>query len=102
MSIKKQYVKSSGLCKCTFRLPKEAVSNAEKVALVGDFNHWQEDALPMKKLKSGEFKVELALEPGRAYEFRYLIDDAAWENDWDADGYVPKPGFSVENSLVAL
>lgn len=102
MSIKKQYIKSSGLFKCTFRLPKEAVPKANKVSLVGDFNAWQLDALEMKKLKSGEFKAELSLEPGKSYEFRYYVDDQAWLNDWDADAYIPKPDFAAENSLVAL
>jgi len=102
MSVKKQYIKSSGLCKCTFRLPKAAAANAQKVALVGDFNEWEKDGVPMKKLKSGEFKVDVELEPGRQYEFRYLIDEESWENDWDADAYVPKPAFFVENSMIAL
>lgn len=102
MSVKKQYIKSSGLCKCTFRLPKAAAANAQKVALVGDFNEWKKDAVRMKKLKSGEFKVDVELAPGRAYEFRYLIDGESWENDWDADAYVPKPTFFVENSMISL
>lgn len=102
MSVKKQYIKSSGLCKCTFRLPKAAAANAQKVALVGDFNEWKKDTVCMKKLKSGEFKVDVELEPGREYEFRYLIDGESWENDWDADAYVPKPTFFVENSMISL
>ena len=102
MSIKKQYIKSSGMCRCTFRLPKAAVNDAQNVQLVGDFTGWKQHAVPMKKLKSGEFKVDVELEPGRQYEFRYLIDETLWENDWNADAYLPKPGFSVENSVIAI
>ena len=102
MSIKKQYIKSSGMCKCTFRLPKAAAVDAQSVDLVGDFTGWKQGPVPMKKLKSGDFKVDVALEPGRQYEFRYLIDETFWENDWEADAYAPKPAFCAENSIVAI
>ncbi len=102
MSIKKQYIKASGTCKCTFRLPSEAAKNAGEVSLVGEFNDWKPDATPMKKLKSGEFKAEVTLDPGKEYEFRYCIDQSTWENDWEADDYIPRPEFFVENSVVRV
>lgn len=52
---------------------------AKLVSLVGDFNHWDGLANPMKKNKSGEWKATLALEPG-VYQYRFLVD-GAWEND---------------------
>jgi 1,4-alpha-glucan branching enzyme len=102
MSIKKQYLKTRPVCKVTFRLPKEAVDEAEKVTVVGDFNNWEKNATPMDKLKSGEFKTIIELEPGNEYEFRYLIDDREWENDWDADKYVPTPYGEGDNSVVVV
>ncbi len=100
MSIKKHYLKSKPVCKCTFRLPREAAPDAGKVNLVGEFNGWNLTDTPMKRLKSGEFKLQLNLETGRRYQFRYLIDGETWENDWDADAYEPVPGLAVDNSVV--
>jgi hypothetical protein len=41
----------------------------------------------------------LELEPGREYQFRYLINGEHWWNDWNADDYVP--GVSgADNCLV--
>jgi 1,4-alpha-glucan branching enzyme len=100
--IKKAYLKSEEECKVTFRLPKMAAPNAETVAVVGEFNGWDIHATPMKKLKSGDFTITLNLQPGREYQFRYLIDDAIWENDWNADWYVRSPYGDSDNSVVLV
>ncbi len=98
--VKKQFLKSKPVCKTTFVLPKEAAPEAKDVYLLGTFNDWSIDkAIKMKKLKNGNFKVTIDLEVGKEYEFRYLIDGRVWENDWEADKYVPTP-FGVENSVV--
>lgn len=102
MAIKKKFLKSKPVCKCTFSLPKEAAPEASKVALVGDFNDWTPEEHLLKKLKSGEFKIEIDLEVGQKYQYRYLIDDEKWENDWQADEYIPVEGLATENSVVAL
>jgi len=99
--IKKQYLKSRPACKVTFRLPKEAAPDAQKVSIVGDFNNWDKGAAVMKRLKSGEFTITLELETGREYCYRYLIDDARWENDWCADRYRPNP-FGCDDSVIVL
>jgi hypothetical protein len=41
----------------------------------------------------------LDLQSGKEYRFRYLLDGTLWENDWDADSYVPN-GFDGEDSVV--
>lgn len=102
MSLKKQYLKRKPLCKVTFRLPKQAVESACAVNLVGDFNNWSTNATPMKKLKSGEFKAIVDLEIEKEYQFRYLIDDNEWENDWHADKYTPNAYGNCENSVVVV
>jgi 1,4-alpha-glucan branching enzyme len=102
MAIKKKFLKTKPICKCTFTFPKDAVPNANKVALVGEFNDWAEQVHPLTKLKSGVFKIELDLEVGKKYQYRYLIDDSIWENDWQADEYVAAPEFFTENSVVSL
>ena len=99
--IKKQFLKSKPVCKATFNIPVEAAPAAETVAIVGDFNNWNvAEAIEMKKQKSGEFKAVVELESGKEYQFRYLIDGQAWENDWAADAYVTTP-FGVDNSVVS-
>ncbi len=102
MGIKKQYLKSSTTCKVTFRLPKEAVPRAQSVTIVGDFNNWSISDTPLRKLKNGTFAVTIDLERDREYQFRYLIDFKKWENDWNADKYVPNPYGDCENSVVIV
>ncbi|MCB0557923.1 MAG: isoamylase early set domain-containing protein [Lewinellaceae bacterium] len=98
--IKKQFLKSKPVCKATFTFPAEAAPEAKTVELVGDFNNWNTDkAVAMKKQKD-VFKAIVELESGKEYQFRYLIDGQAWENDWEADAYVSTP-YGVENSVVS-
>ncbi len=101
-SLKKTYLKSRNACKVTFRLAWEAAYDAKQVCIVGEFNDWNPTATRMKKLKSGEFSVTLELEPGREYQYRYLIDNTRWENDWGADRYEVSPFGDCENSVVIV
>lgn len=102
MSFKKQYLKSKPVCKVTFKITKEEAKNAELVRLVGDFNGWDLASTPMKKLKNGDFTSTVNLDAEKQYEFRYLLDDKEWENDWAADQYVPSAISFDENSVVAV
>ena len=99
MSLKKQYLKSKAVCKVTFTLPKEAAGAAKTAHVVGDFNDWNVRANVMKKLRDGTLTATITLERGREYQFRYLLDGAIWENDWNADKYVQN-SFGSENSVV--
>lgn len=96
--LKKQFLKTKSVCKVTFSLP--ASVQGETVHLVGDFNDWNEESLPMKRQKDGSFTLVVNLEKGKEYQFRYLVNAAEWHNDWDADRYVPNP-FSGDNSVVS-
>jgi 1,4-alpha-glucan branching enzyme len=102
MSLKKQYLKSKPECKVTFTLPKEAVKNAKKVTLVGEFNNWSKSKTPLKKMTNGSVSIALNLATGREYQYRYLMDGKTWENDWAADKYVASSIPGVENSVVIL
>jgi hypothetical protein len=55
----------------------------------------------MKKKKDGGFWLTVSLEAGRPYRFRYLLDEDRWENDWEADRYVPNE-FCAEDSVVQV
>ena len=102
MSIRKQYLKSRPACKATFRIPEEMGNSAKSAHIVGEFNNWNFFSTPMERLKSGAFKTTLELEPGREYQFRYLLDKKIWENDSDADKSVPTPYGDSENSVIVI
>jgi 1,4-alpha-glucan branching enzyme len=102
MSIKKQYFKTKSEVKVTLSLPADAAPNAKEVFVAGDFNDWNESTTKMRRLKSGEFKADIKLEPGREYQFRYKIDGERWENDWEADKYVPSELTGEDNSVIVL
>ena len=101
MAIQKKYLKSKPVCKVTFSVPKEAAGTAEEVCIVGDFNKWKKKFSLLKKLKNGTFKITLDLPCGREYQYRYLMDNQTWENDWAADKYVQSP-YGMENSVVVV
>lgn len=99
--LKKEYLKGKPLCKVTFTLPREAAQEAKVVKVLGDFNGWNwENGATMKAGKK-EYSAVVELPTGRAYEFRYLIDNHTWANDWGADAYTPTQ-YGVDNSVVAL
>lgn len=102
MSIKKKFLKSKPVCKVTFSVPKELVTSAESVHVVGEFNDWNPASTPLKGLKNGTFSGTLDLEQGREYQFRYLIDGVKWTNDDSADKYVSTPFADAKNSVVVL
>ena len=101
MSIKKQFLKSKPVCKVTLSLPKSICRDAKQVKVVGEFNNWDPAAAPMEQLKNGTFKTTLNLETGKAYQFKYLIDEEIWENDDYADAYIHNE-FNTVNSVVDL
>ena len=97
MSVKKQYMKSKNVCKVTFTLP--AGETGEMATVVGDFNGWDREATPMKKSRSG-YSVTVELEPGREYQFRYLIDGERWANDDEADSMSDTHFHDAKNCVI--
>lgn len=85
--LKKSYSKTGRVCRVTFRIPAEV--EADTAVLCGDFNEWDQEANPMKRLKSGGFSTTVSVPAGQKYRFRYLLDGRRWENDWEADAYIP-------------
>ena len=97
--LKKSYCKTGRVCRVTFKLAAEF--QAESVAVCGDFNEWDENANPLKQLKDGSYSTTVSLEAGRSYRFRYLLNGDSWENDWDADEYLPND-FGSDDSVVRV
>ena len=97
--LRKSYTKTGNSCRVTFKLPADVVAGS--AAVIGEFNGWDPEANPMKKLKDGSFSATVSLPAGESYRFRYLLDGERWENDWEADGYAPNQ-YGSEDSIVAL
>ncbi len=97
--LKKSYSKTETKCRVTFKLSPEV--SAETAALCGDFNEWNPAETPMKKLKDGSFSASVSLTAGKDYRFRYFLDGERWENDWDADEYLPN-SYGEDDSVVSV
>jgi 1,4-alpha-glucan branching enzyme len=73
----------------TFRAP-EAIS----VQLVGDFTHWQEHPISLRKDATGIWHTKVELQPG-THHYRFLVD-GEWRDDPECNVRVPNP-FGGEN-----
>jgi 1,4-alpha-glucan branching enzyme len=102
MSIKKQFLKSKPVCKISFKIDKENANGAKSISVVGDFNQWDETAGQMKALKDGSFSLNLDLETGNEYQFRYFADGHAWLNEPEADKQFPSGFGDAQNSVISL
>ena len=98
MAIKKQYLKSKPVCKVTFSVP---ATEANEVAVVGEFNQWDIAATQLKKLKNGTFKTTVDLPSDNSFEFRYVVD-GTYINDEQADGYAWNDYAAAENGVLNL
>ena len=52
---------------------------AMSVQLVGDFTHWQEKPISLKRQSNGVWKTSVFLEPG-THHYRFLVD-GQWRDD---------------------
>ncbi len=86
-----------GRVSVTFEMPASVW--ADSIHVVGDFNEWNRSTHPLKQRHDGVWQTTLILDPGRDYQFRYLINGTDWQNDWQADRYTPNP-HNAENSVV--
>jgi len=97
--MKKSYTKTGRACRVTFELPAE--TNAADAVVCGEFNNWSATENPLEKKKDGRFSGTISLKAGNSYRFRYLINGERWENDWEADAYLPNE-FGTEDSVVQI
>jgi hypothetical protein len=79
------------------------VADATSGLLLGDFNNWDDSKAPsLKKQKDGSLKTTIALEGGRSYQYRYLLNDGRWVNDYNAETYVHDWRLGVDNCLITI
>ena len=98
MSIAKQYLKTKPICKVTFTVPAK---DAEKVAVVGDFNNWNPKGSMLKKLKNGTFKGTFDLPKDKTFQFKYIVD-GDFINETEADRYQWNDFAGSENAVLEL
>jgi hypothetical protein len=74
-------------------------AGAKDVALVGDFNGWDENATPMlRRNGDGTWTAQVALSPGR-HVYAFVVDGGRWLVDPLAP-QVPDAGFGPANAVV--
>ena len=73
-----------------------ATPTALSVQLVGDFTHWQQEAINMQKGADGIWRTTVELPPG-AYHYRFLVD-GQWRDDPECTLHVPNP-FGAQNCV---
>ncbi|MEM9553040.1 MAG: isoamylase early set domain-containing protein [Acidobacteriota bacterium] len=96
--LKKSYSKTGKRCRVTFKVPE---AEAERIAVLGEFNAWDAGSHPLVRRKDGSFSTTISLEAGREYRFRYLVDGDEWRNDDAADALVPNR-FGTQDCVLAL
>lgn len=99
MSISKVIIADKEVYRIKFRVTDSLVDRPKQAALLGDFNNWDPLKGQMKKSEDGFFEKTIELPFGGDYQCRYLIDNYSWENDWQADAYVPSP-YSEDSNMI--
>lgn len=103
MALIKKYSQDKKVCQITFKLPKEICENFEEVSIVGDFNNWDPHQNKFCHRNSdGSSSLELVLDAGKEYQFRYLCDGQIWLNEPEADGESLTHFGDAKNSLIII
>ncbi len=88
MSLEKKYFKRNGTCKVTFTW-EDSIGEIKSIKILGDYNNWDRNCPPMRKIKKKLYKQSIELPTHHTYQFRYLINDSYWEDIPEADHFVP-------------
>ncbi|MFD2166202.1 isoamylase early set domain-containing protein [Thalassotalea euphylliae] len=91
----KKYFKTKNEAEVTFEFSRDDVDSVE---LLGEFTDWQPVEMKFNK-KSNVFRAKLRLPVGESFHFRYLLNGEEWENDYNADQYMPNV-YGSDNSVV--
>jgi hypothetical protein len=74
--------------------------DARTVAVAGDFNGWRPEATPLRRGEGGTWSVRLPLEPGRRYQYQFVVD-GRWVTDPSAPA-AADDGFGGRNAVLDL
>ena len=88
----------------SFRLSAEYVGDASAGMLLGDFNNWDpNEGVQLQKKEDGSLAAEIALVSGKTYQYRYLLNDGRWVNDFSGTTtWVEVQGHYIENNLIEV
>ncbi|XPF95968.1 isoamylase early set domain-containing protein [Colwellia sp. RE-S-Sl-9] len=92
----KKFFKTKDEAEITFEFSRDGV---ESVALVAEFTDWQPLEMKFSK-KEKAFRTKVRLPKDGQFQFKYLLNGAEWENDYQADQYIPN-SFGSEDSVVS-
>jgi len=93
----KTYYKTKDYCKVKFSFK---VENAETIEILGLNSDWQ-NSIIMSRKKDGTFSADVNLPKDSTHEFKYLVNEALWLNDPEADKEVPNE-FGGSNSVIVI
>lgn len=94
--LKKKFFKTKDQAEVTFEFAR---ADIDSVSLVADFNDWKPVNMTYVK-KDKVFRARVRLPKDDVFYFRYLLDDSEWENDYQADAYIPNP-FGSDDSVLS-
>ncbi len=97
--IKKVNKRSSDQVKVTFVLPEDHPYQGE-VSVVGDFNDWTPGEHRFVRRSNQTYSINVMLQEGERYAFRYYSDEEGWINEDEADDYEPNE-HGTTNCVVA-
>ncbi len=69
----------NGTVRVTFALPADVPAGA--VSVVGDFNHWNPFAHPLRRRANGTRSAAVTVPAGATLRFRYLAEGGIWFDD---------------------
>lgn len=95
--VQKTYYKTKEYCKVKFSFKAE---DAETIEILGLNSDW-ENSIIMSKKKDGTFSADVNLPKDSTHEFKYLVNEALWLNEPEADKEVPN-AFGGSNSVIVL
>lgn len=81
-----------------FALPVPA---AHQVVVVGDFNHWDTHATPLRRTSGGTWQTTVRLTPG-AHVYSFVVDGTRWVPDPKAPVAPGSADFGSPNSLMTV
>ena len=74
--------------------------SASKVAIVGDFNDWDEGSSPLRREQKGVWTITIPLAPGR-YQYTFVVDGTKWVPDPAAPRTL-EDDFGRPNSVITV
>jgi len=78
-----------------------SIGCASHITLVGSFNHWAKDEIPLRPGKNDVWKVEIPMLPEGRYQYKFFIDDRMAMEDIENPNREPD-GVTGWNSVLTV